>query len=490
MTVNIKNESGQKGFYNKRMPDLKKMLVHSVITSFLFFMPIFNGSISVRAAEEKKFEYLIDGKIITGEYVLDTILYPIPKVNKPGKLKPFIDPVFNIKITRVTDKEIDGYNKKWLSMKNEYATADPENCDGSYVVLTYAEYYWCIYETKNWTIYRHLNKYDGGEIEPGPIECRWDQKDPNVLFYRQGSTLYRYKVNQDISEVVYDFAKDIAVEEGIKVRIQTRTEGTPSYDSRYWAFMTEKSDPCMLSYDLDNKRIIGMKKGSAGDSISMSPSGKWIFISQNTARMKTDFTGRLDICPYHKKNHGDLAFDTEGNEVFVHQCSDDWITMHDLKTGKSTRLISMIHDSTWRDYTWRTSDDKRPMKGFHISGNCYATPGWVLIATTGEGGRETRNWQAKSLYMLELKENPRIWRIAHTHCVSSNYLESVFATINTKGTKIYFGSNWEETGGMIETYIAELPPNWYEDFMGKEKAYRIRAKVANILGITVKRFVH
>jgi len=64
----------------------------------------------------------------------------------------------------------------------------------------------------------------------------------------------------------------------------------------------------------------------------------------------------------------------------------------------------MIHDSNWKDCTWKTPEGKRLIKSFHISDNCYAIPRWVLISTTGEGGRVTRNWQAKSVYMLELKK--------------------------------------------------------------------------------------
>jgi hypothetical protein len=237
---------------------------------------------------------------------------------------------------------------------------------------------------------------------------------------------------------------------------------------------------------METNRLVSKLLASAGDSISMSPSGRWIFAARGTTRYKRDFTQPLKLCPHHRINHGDLAIDAEGNEVFVHQCPDDWITMYDLKTGKRTRLISMIHDSNWKDYTWKTSDGRRTIKSFHISGNCYATPGWVLVSTTGDGGRETRNWQAKSLYMLELKENPRIWRIAHTHCISRKYSESVFAAINTRGTRIYFGSNWDEPGDTIETYIAELPPKWYEDLMGQERALKLRQKAAELLGTTVE----
>jgi hypothetical protein len=455
----------------------------------LFLAAMLLWGLPLRAVEKKTFEYEIEGKKERGEYVLGSRLYPIPKVRKPEKLKPLMDPTFHIKITRMTDKQIDGYQKKWKSMKNEYAKADPENCDGSYVVLTMGEYYWLIYETKNWTIFRHLNKYDGGKIKPGAIEPRWHVEDPNILYYRLGRALYRYKVREGKSEVVHDFTKYIPDAESKRAWIATKTEGTPSYDCRYWAFTVARAGPCMLCYDMKENKVVSKLMEPAGDSISMSPSGKWVFTARGTTRYKRDFAEPLKLCPYHRMNHGDIAIDAEGNEVFIHQCPDDWITMYDFKTGKTTRLISMIHDSNWKDYTWKTPEGKRLIKSFHISGNCYATPGWVLISTTGEGGRVARNWQAKSLYMLELKGNPRIWRIAHTHCISRNYRESVFATINTRGTRIYFGSNWDNPGDGIETYIAELPVNWYEDLMGNEKARELREKAARLLGTTVEELV-
>jgi len=70
--------------------------------------------------------------------------------------------------------------------------------------------------------------------------------------------------------------------------------------------------------------------------------------------------------------------------------------------------------------------------------------------------------------MVKLKKNPRIWRIAHTHSYTSlnysgekNYFAEAFAAINTKGTRIYFGSNWGQmTTDYTETYQVILAKNW------------------------------
>ena len=73
--------------------------------------------------------------------------------------------------------------------------------------------------------------------------------------------------------------------------------------------------------------------------------------------------------------------------------------------------------------------------------------------------------------MLELRANPRIWRIAHTHAYTylnpdqgeKNYFAEAFATVNTAGTRVYWGSNW---GSFLpeysETYQVSLPTKWVE----------------------------
>lgn len=53
------------------------------------------------------------------------------------------------------------------------------------------------------------------------------------------------------------------------------------------------------------------------------------------------------------------------------------------------------------------------------------------------------------LFMVELKANPTIKNIAHTHAFTSlnydgekNYFAEAFATVNTRGNTVYWGANW------------------------------------------------
>lgn len=79
----------------------------------------------------------------------------------------------------------------------------------------------------------------------------------------------------------------------------------------------------MLCYDMKENKLMGKLMKPSGNSISMSPSGKWVFAARGTTRYKRDFTEPLKLCPYRRINHRDIAIDAEGNEVFVHQCADD-----------------------------------------------------------------------------------------------------------------------------------------------------------------------
>ena len=72
------------------------------------------------------------------------------------------------------------------------------------------------------------------------------------------------------------------------------------------------------------------------------------------------------------------------------------------------------------------------------------------------------------LILVELKQTPRVVRVASTHAYISvsptgtkNYFAEAYAAINTRGNRIYWGSNWGQTDlTQIETFVAELPEQW------------------------------
>ena len=112
----------------------------------------------------------------------------------------------------------------------------------------------------------------------------------------------------------------------------------------------------------------------------------------------------------------------------------------------------------------------------HFSGNCVEKPGWVLVSTYGAKyppPNRNHSWMDTQLFMVELNQEPAVWRIAHTQCYTEeeytgegNYFAEASATINKAGSRIYFGSNWgdynvdSEGNAYTDTYQVVLPSDW------------------------------
>jgi len=458
------------------------------------------GCMSAAAAAEPMLAYEMDGKTVSNPYVMDTEIHEYPDTPRPAKGKAYIDPIFHTRITRVTDRVLDGYEAhKIRFMKPVYTKNDCENCDGSRIILSCANWDWGIYDTATWKLVRYSRRREAGagRLRSGQIEPRWDARKPNILYYRHEAALWRYDVETDKATLVHDFAKDLGI-----AKAYVAGEGSPSFDCRYWALMTDmRAKVGSFVYDMEADKILGTRPGR-GNWVSMSPSGER-FVAASSSPATRGRPSDVNPTSYDRTlknpvtlctigNHGDTAIDAEGNEVYVHQCANrktnsvDWYTMHDLKTGKATKLIHMIHKTTWPNLT-------RNRSGIHFTGTCYATPGWVLVTMDGTGTKPAC-WQHQMIYLLELKANPRIIRLAYSRAapapkVHGDHGGAAYALINRRGTRVYWGSNWNDPGSTIETYMLELPPNWYEDIMGKETATRLRRKAAALLGITVEQLV-
>jgi hypothetical protein len=113
--------------------------------------------------------------------------------------------------------------------------------------------------------------------------------------------------------------------------------------------------------------------------------------------------------------------------------------MADLTTGTETNLVAI---------PFNVNTDIE----IHISGNNGKKPGWAMVSTAGSCNPPaglTHSEMDNRIFMVELKASPTVRYIAHNHAYTSldytgekNYFAEAFAAINTKGTRIYFGTNW------------------------------------------------
>ena len=389
-------------------------------------------------------------------WVTGTTYYPVQEIPRPGKCATVADPVFHTTIARVSDKATDGYSD--ASMENEYAKMDPENSAGTLLVLRGESGTYHLYDLPTFKRLAKLNMPTGNQ-EPEP---RWDAVNPKLLYHLSNMKLMALNTDTNTSSVVHDFSADVAG----GATISTGVEGDASVDRRYWCFMVQSSGgsvTAIVSYDRIANAVVG-KLTSFADSVNWlgtSMSGAHCVIGWNSKPVTAyplDFSKAVSM-PTGANGHADLALTAAGKDVLAYQNNaTDWIAIADLDTGAETNLVP-IPFSTNTDI------------GMHFSGNAAKTPGWVLVATYGSQNPpsgKSHSWMDTSLFLVELKATPRVVRVANTHAYisvspsgSKNYFAEAYAAINTRGNRIYWGSNWGQTDlTKIETFVAELPEQW------------------------------
>jgi len=380
--------------------------------------------------------------------VVGTALLSIPTASPPNKCQGIKDPAFDTLVSRVTQKS-DGYPD--VGIENEYSKSDPENADESLLVLRGTEANWQLYSALDFKRLKQLSIGSGQEAQP-----RWDAQNPRILYHLAGMKLLALNVDSNANTTVHDFSAEIPGGDEITMY----SEGDASVDRRYWCFHVPATDQ-IVTYDRTANKVLGKRSaGKAIDWLGMSMSGKHCVVGWDngvaTQAFARDFSKTVTL-PAGTGGHADLSLTADGRDVLVYQnVKTDWIAMADLDTGAETNLVKIPFEQSLDI-------------GLHFSGNCAAIPGWNLVSTYGpKNPSPGRSWMDNQLFMVELKASPRVWRVATTYGYTSiesggskHYFAEGFATINTRGTKIYWGANWGQSNlDLIDTFVAILPETW------------------------------
>lgn len=376
----------------------------------------------------------------------------------PDKGANFTDSLYGATLVRITDREIDNYSGNGI--ENEYAKADAYNCDLTFLVLRGNDGVFYLYNAITYALIRSLDALSGGqELEP-----RWHALNPDLLYVLSGTRLVEYSVAANNARTVHDFKQEFPV----AAYISTGVEGDASRDRRLWCFMVSDSNwnlKAVCSYDMQRDSVLGILVNFP-DAVNFTTAdvlGERVLIGYDAHSYQSfypDFSGGVDF-PAGAAGHGDLALTADSQQVMVYQNSaTDYIAMADLATGAETPLVPIPFD---------VNTDI----GLHVSGNCYATPGWALISTYGARNPpsgQQHSWMDNLLFMVELKANPRIVKICQTRSYTAenpddtekNYFAEAFASVNQAGTRIVFGSNWGILSPMdyTDAYQVFMPVGW------------------------------
>ncbi|MFN2303462.1 MAG: hypothetical protein ACK2TV_06990 [Anaerolineales bacterium] len=88
------------------------------------------------------------------------------------------------------------------------------------------------------------------------------------------------------------------------------------------------------------------------------------------------------------------------------------------------------------------------------------------MVSTSNGTDPASTWMDDEIFAMELMENGRVVRLAHTHSIYDENMEQDYwaephASVNHDFTKVVFTSNWGRTGTEeVDMYMIKLPENW------------------------------
>jgi len=419
-------------------------------------------------------------------YIVGTKTYPIPKLPLPKHGETLLDPNFGTKITRITDAADNGGK----SSNHGYPTFSSLNADSSRTAVT-SRLIWYIYDSKTC---KKGAKAPGVWHDVRPP--RWDTYDPDIYYFCEGTALKKHNVKTGQTGVIHDFKKDFPQ----MGWIYTSTYCDTSFDRRYWGFsvMAPKAGVrgkrlAVITYDMKEDKILGKMADGKGAGVAhpnIAPSGRLVLWSKTAYDL--DFTNPRKVD--WRYTHSDMGVDINGHDVLlvVDNTGSDNNEMIDLVSGKRTRVLSTIHG-----YTWKIIGERKfGGRGQHISGNCYATPGWAVVSRYGPRGKNDA-WCSHAIYLVKLDpdtdiKNPTVWRVADSHSVNrggkvKDYGTETQASIDYSGRYIFFRSTWDNDNlsTAAEVYRVELPEGWYEKLMGKEAARRSRELTAKNFGVSV-----
>jgi len=370
----------------------------------------------------------------------------VPALGKPVKGTSWRDPVHGTCGIRVTDHAVEAPSGM---ARHDYSRRQAFNADNSYVLVQATNGFWHLYDANTMAFIRTLSG------PAGDAEIQWHPTNPKTLYYfdtNGGMTLRQLNVDSNTSTSAASFAGKLPWADA--ARVWTKSEGAPSADGRYWCLMAETSSFAIrgvIVYDLQTQTVVGSRSLSARpDHTGMSASGRWCVVSHlagsgGTVAWDRTFTTSRQL--HTTSEHSDLALNAAGQDVYVavdYQANAGDFFMFNIDTNTRTNLFPTYLSGTATAY--------------HVSGQAFAKPGWVLMSTYGSSG--ANQWLHNKLFAVELKSGGRILNIGHHQSRLSGYWTEPQATVSRDFTRVIWASNFGTTSSTdIDAYMMYLPPS-------------------------------
>jgi len=397
----------------------------------------------------------------------------VPQLDKPAFMESYLDPAFGAKVTRITDGKFGEVRKP------TYSTMQAWNADESLLLLYRAGQgggYHFLLDGQNYELVADL------EILPTDIEeVYWSYNDPDTLFYvSRGPADYgefkRYSVSAGISSTITDFREVCG--DGLPVGGEDVFMQSADDDLFGFRCVDDNDKSHMLSYRISTDELLSEEIGAGTpweSNTAPMPGLSGDRFWYQGAVLDSDLNyveRRLDMG--NVSEHADIGLTSDGQDALYQTafnaspegCNGDadggvgHLVEHNMETGACRTIISQS-----QGYPYTTS-------ATHLSANSYKNPGWVALSSVGKSEQLTHLTDGQpapalfsEIYLASTDpSNPVTCRLAHhrSHAklAENGGYESYFGephvNISPSGTRILFGSDWNDSGS-VDTYVIELP---------------------------------
>jgi hypothetical protein len=408
----------------------------------------------------------------------EVLVKPTVKSTSTSDFK-YTDPAFGTKVFMVTDvtdtADTVGY------IRNDYSKRQCFNCDSTRFVATAQNSWWHLYDANT---FAHIDVPGGvnGRMPTvaADAEIVWHPTDPHKFWFNnRGLNLFFQEIDIRTGEISPLFSFEGRMPPGFQnaTRLNMGGEGRPSADGRFWCLQARGSDDSyigVITYDRETDTILDyVVTNRAIDWAGVSHSGAWAVlggkggIAGNTMELEagrdiTQFAGTraypIDAISGsvftvldQSGQHGDLAVDVNGRDVWVSASYSPFMDMldgdlyfRDIETG-----VPYIYEGL-------SAYAPGGNNAMHFSGCHYGKPGWALISYNAGG--TPASWRNGTIMLIELTtESPRAYRLVHHRTDSGEYWATPFATANRDLTRILFGSDFHNSGMPYPQLMIGLP---------------------------------
>ena len=371
-----------------------------------------------------------------------TALLPQISMARPGYLQASAVPGLSTSIMRISDRAVFGGSARVY--RHFYSKRQPWNSDGTRLLLAHENTAYLL-DGKSFKFLQAFTPWSD------PV---WSSTNPDILYGVASSPggLIEYHVSTKSYRVIQSFPEWGATTIGVG-------EGNISDDNRYVALVGVTSTGVdVLVYDITNQRTVSRRAfpgpitlGRDIDWVGISPSGKYVVVCLNGTTKAHDVYDSQTMAFLRRLTpgsvtHGDLGYDTAGNEVLVTQNGSNAISSIRLADGVSRQEMSA---------TAMASNQ-------HISCRNSARHGYCYVSTYSDVWGVTQ-FMYREIFALKLDGSSTVERFSQSFAAALpvndlQYDRQAQGVPSRDGSQVIFSSDWGDasSSAIIYDYVTGM----------------------------------